>query len=76
MPTDVTGAVVGDYVAIQTDQVLRNLLRVTELCGGGMADVISVRAYLLNWDDYDAFNAAYAWFPTGCRRARVSASRA
>jgi len=33
MPTDVTGAVVGDYVAIQTDQVLRNLLRVTELCG-------------------------------------------
>ena len=77
MPTDVTGAVVGDYVAIQTDQVLRNLLRVTELCGGGMADVISVRAYLLNWDDYDAFNAAYAaWLPTGCRRARVSASRA
>ena len=64
MPTDVTGAVVGDYVAIQTDQVLRNLLRVTELCGGGLADVVSVRAYLLNWDDYGAFNTAYAaWFP-------------
>ena len=30
MPTDVTGALVGDYVAIQTDQVLRNLLRVTD----------------------------------------------
>ncbi len=64
MPTDVTGAVVGDYVAIQTDQVLRNLLRVTELCGGGLADVVSVRAYLLNWDDYGVFNTAYAaWFP-------------
>jgi enamine deaminase RidA (YjgF/YER057c/UK114 family) len=63
MPTDVTGAVVGDYVAIQTDQVLRNLLRVTELCGGGLADVVSVRAYLLDWNDYGAFNAAYtAWF--------------
>jgi 2-iminobutanoate/2-iminopropanoate deaminase len=63
MPTDVTGAVVGDYVAIQTDQVLRNLLRVTELCGGGLADVVSVRAYLLDWTDYGAFNAAYAaWF--------------
>ena len=38
MPTDVTGAVVGDYVAI--------------------------RAYLLDWNDYGAFNAAYAaWFP-------------
>ena len=40
MPTDVTGAVVGDDVATQTDQVLRNLLRVTELCGGGLADVV------------------------------------
>ena len=48
MPTDVTGAVVGDDVASQTDQVLRNLLRVTELCGGGLADVASVRAYLID----------------------------
>jgi enamine deaminase RidA (YjgF/YER057c/UK114 family) len=64
MPTDVTGRVVGDYVAIQTDQVLRNLLRVTELCGGTLADVVSVRAYLLDWNDYGAFNTAYAaWFP-------------
>ena len=39
MPTDVTGAVVGDDVATQTEQVLGNLLRVTELCGGGLADV-------------------------------------
>ena len=29
-----------------------------------MADVVAVRAFLLDWDDYDAFNAAYAqWFP-------------
>jgi 2-iminobutanoate/2-iminopropanoate deaminase len=64
MPTDVSGAVVGEDVATQTDQVLRNLLRVTELCGGGLADVVSVRAYLIDWADYDAFNSAYAaWFP-------------
>ena len=64
MPTDVTGAVVGDHVAPQTDQVLRNLLRVTELCGGELADVVAVRAFLLDWDDYEAFNDAYArWFP-------------
>jgi 2-iminobutanoate/2-iminopropanoate deaminase len=64
MPTDTTGTVVGAEVATQTDQVLRNLLRVTELCGGGLADVVSVRAYLIDWDDYAAFNAAYAaWFP-------------
>ena len=64
MPTDVAGTIVGDDVATQTDQVLGNLLRVTQLCGGGLADVVSVRAFLLNWDDYDAFNVAYAqWFP-------------
>jgi len=27
-------------------------------------DVVSVRAYLIDWDDYGAFNDAYAaWFP-------------
>jgi 2-iminobutanoate/2-iminopropanoate deaminase len=64
MPTDVSGGLVGDDVAGQTDQVLRNLSRVTELCGGGLADVVQVRAYLVDWDDYAAFNATYArWFP-------------
>jgi reactive intermediate/imine deaminase len=64
MPTDTTGALVGDDVAAQTDQVLGNLLRVTELCGGGLTDVIQVRAYLIDWADYAAFNAAYTrWFP-------------
>jgi enamine deaminase RidA (YjgF/YER057c/UK114 family) len=64
MPTGVDGSVVGADVASQTDQVLRNLLRVTELCGGGLADVVAVRAYLIDWDDYATFNDAYAkWFP-------------
>ncbi|OAN39086.1 RidA family protein [Mycolicibacterium iranicum] len=64
MPTDVTGTVVGDDVATQTDQVMRNLARVVELCGGVLADVVSVRAYLIDWADYDAFNVTYAeWFP-------------
>jgi len=64
MPTGTDGAVVGADVATQTDQVIRNLVRVTELCGGGLADVVSVRAFLTDWDDYDAFNTAYAaWFP-------------
>lgn len=64
MPTGLDGAVVGAEVAAQTDQVMRNLLRVTELCGGELADVVSVRAYLVDWTDYAAFNEAYAaWFP-------------
>jgi reactive intermediate/imine deaminase len=64
MPTDSTGTVVGAGIEQQTDQVLRNLVRVTELCGGGLDDVVAVRAYLLDWAEYAAFNAAYAaWFP-------------
>jgi enamine deaminase RidA (YjgF/YER057c/UK114 family) len=70
MPTDVTGTVVGDDVATQTDQVVRNLVRVTELCGGGLADVVAVRAYLVDWADYQAFNDAYArCFPIACPAA-------
>lgn len=50
-------------MATQTGQVLRNLHRVLALCGGGLGDVVQVRAYLLDWEDYAAFNAAYApWF--------------
>jgi 2-iminobutanoate/2-iminopropanoate deaminase len=64
MPTDVTGSLVGGDIATQTDRVLANLLRVTELCGGGLTDVVQVRAYLTDWADYAAFNAAYErWFP-------------
>jgi 2-iminobutanoate/2-iminopropanoate deaminase len=64
MPTDTTGSLVGQDIASQTDQVLRNLVRVTELCGGTLSDVVAVRAYLIDWNDYEAFNAAYApWFP-------------
>lgn len=64
MPTDTAGRLAGDDVVTQTDQVLRNLLKVTELCGGELADVVAVRAYLTEWSDYQGFNAAYApWFP-------------
>ncbi|BBZ59773.1 RidA family protein [Mycolicibacterium monacense] len=64
MPTDHTGEIVGTGIEAQTDQVLRNLLRVTRLCGGGLDDVVAVRAYLTDWAEYAAFNTAYAaWFP-------------
>jgi enamine deaminase RidA (YjgF/YER057c/UK114 family) len=64
MPTGLDGRIVGDHVAAQTDQVLRNLARVVELAGGSLADVVQARAYLLRWSDYEAFNAAYVrWFP-------------
>ncbi len=63
MPTGLDGALVAGAIAEQTDQVMRNLARVLELAGGRLEDVVSVRAYLTDWDDYAAFNAAYErWF--------------
>jgi 2-iminobutanoate/2-iminopropanoate deaminase len=64
MPTSLDGSLVVGGIAEQTDQVLRNLSRVLELIGGGLGDVVSTRAYLVDWDEYAAFNAAYErWFP-------------
>lgn len=64
MPTGLDGALVAGAIAEQTDRVMRNLARVLELVGGSLRDVVAVRAYLTDWDDYAAFNAAYApWFP-------------
>jgi reactive intermediate/imine deaminase len=63
MPTKPDGSLVASGIAAQTDQVLVNLARVLSLLGGGLEDVVSVRAYLLDWNDYEAFNAAYQpWF--------------
>lgn len=64
MPTDIEGRLVPGGIAEQTDQVMRNLGRVVELAGGELTDAVMVRAYLLRWGDYAAFNAAYEpWFP-------------
>jgi 2-iminobutanoate/2-iminopropanoate deaminase len=63
MPTGVDGDLVAGGIAEQTDQVLSNLCRVLELAGGTLADVVSVRAYLIDWDEYAVFNATYErWF--------------
>jgi reactive intermediate/imine deaminase len=63
MPTDLEGRLVAGGIAEQADQVMRNLARVLELLGGALSDVVQARAYLLDWDDYAAFNAAYeTWF--------------
>jgi 2-iminobutanoate/2-iminopropanoate deaminase len=65
MPTDTSGELVGTTIAEQTDQVMRNLQRVLALCGdGALTDVVAARAYLTDWAEYAAFNAAYhRWFP-------------
>jgi 2-iminobutanoate/2-iminopropanoate deaminase len=63
MPTQIDGTLVDGAIAEQTDQVMANLARVLELVGGTLTDVVQVRAYLLDWSDYDDFNSVYgSWF--------------
>lgn len=66
MPIDpATGEVVGGGIAAETDQVMRNLVRVLELCGSSLELILMARAYLVDFDAaYAEFNDAYrAWFP-------------
>jgi len=63
MPTGTDGRLVAGGIVEQTHQVMRNLARVLGLIGGELAEVVQARAYLLRWEDYEAFNVAYAsWF--------------
>ena len=60
-------------IEAQTHQVMKNLAMVLEGCGLGLPNVLSVRIYLLHFDeDYAAMNAVYAsYFPPGKRPART-----
>jgi reactive intermediate/imine deaminase len=73
MPIDpASGALVAGGIGEQTDQVMRNLTRVLELCDSGWDRVLHARAYLTGMDLFAAFNAAYApWFEPGGLPART-----
>ncbi len=60
-------------IEAQTHQVMKNLAKVLDGCGLTLANVVSVRVFLLHFDaDYDAMNRVYAsYFPVGKRPART-----
>ncbi len=64
MPTDpATGDLVPGDVVAQAEQVRRNLEAVLAQFGLTLEDALMVRVYLASFEDYAAFNAAYAgWF--------------
>jgi 2-iminobutanoate/2-iminopropanoate deaminase len=59
-----TGALAGDDVRTQARTVLANVRRVLEAAGASSADVVSVIVYLVNVDDWGAFNEVYKEFFT------------
>jgi 2-iminobutanoate/2-iminopropanoate deaminase len=54
-----TGQLVGDDIAAQTEQVLKNLSGVLEAGGSSLARVIKTTVFLRTMDDFAAMNGVY-----------------
>ena len=61
-----------DSVAKQTAQALRNVLAVIEAAGATEQDIISVRVYLTDTEDFAEMNDVYATFFSKPRPARTT----
>ncbi len=73
----VTGQMVGEDVAAQTRQVLRNLKAVLEEAGSGLARLVQTTIYLADLGDFAVVNGIYAEAFSGeyPARATVEVSR-
>ena len=61
MPTltnDPTKLIEGDIIS-QTHQVMKNLIHVLTAANTSLEDVVFVRIYLINFQDFDKMNAVY-----------------
>ena len=56
----VSGELVGDDVATQTEQVVRNLRAVLAAAGTDLAHVVKTTVFLKSMGDFAAMNAVYA----------------
>jgi 2-iminobutanoate/2-iminopropanoate deaminase len=71
IPLDpVSMEVVGDEVAAQTEQVLRNLSAVLSAAGVDWSRVVKTTVFLRTMDDFPAMNAVYARVLGDSRPAR------
>jgi 2-iminobutanoate/2-iminopropanoate deaminase len=71
IPLDpVSMEVVGDEVASQTEQVLRNLSAVLSTAGVDWSRVVKTTVFLRTMDDFPAMNAVYARVLGDARPAR------
>ena len=58
LPNDPTKLIAGD-ISNQTHQVMKNLETVLAAANSSLEDVVFVRIYLVNFEDFDAMNAVY-----------------
>lgn len=57
-----TGALVGETVQEQTEQVMKNVAAILEAAGSDFDHVVKTTCFLDDMDDFAAFNEAYARF--------------
>ena len=71
IPLDsVTGAIVGNTIEEQSEQVLKNLQAVLEAGGASLETVVKTTCFLSDMDNFAAFNGVYARFFKGDCPAR------
>ena len=59
-----TGAIVGEDIAAQTEQVMQNLGALLEAAGTGFANVVKTTCFLADMGDFAAFNEIYGRYFT------------
>jgi 2-iminobutanoate/2-iminopropanoate deaminase len=60
-----TGEVVGSNITEQTEQVIKNLAAILKAAGSSLANVVKTTCFLLDMNDFAAFNAVYEKHFTG-----------
>jgi 2-iminobutanoate/2-iminopropanoate deaminase len=79
IPLDpVTGQIVGETVAEQTERAIANLKAILEAAGTSLQDVVKTTVFLADMNDFGAMNAVYAQYfdeATAPARACVEVSR-
>lgn len=59
-----TGAIVGNDIMAQAEQVMKNLMEVLAAAGTKQENTIKTTCFLSNMDDFAAFNEVYAKYFT------------
>ena len=68
-----TGAVVGDEIRTQAEQVMRNLSAVLTAAGSSLEKAVKTTCFLSDMTDFAAFNEVYAaYFTTNPARSCVA----
>lgn len=60
-----TGAIQGEEITAQTEQIIRNISAVLSEAGSDLAHVVKTTCFLENMGDFAAFNAVYEKHFTG-----------